>query len=541
MNNLYYQRFRKVSFLLLFTLAISARNYQTRSALIPSQGYGKFFYDVMKCDSLFAKGGLFVDSKTFLDMEPKSNFDSILVDYAKLTEPKTYKVLRKFISNHFLISNENIIVDQRFTNIDDYIKALWSLLQHQPKIDQGGTFLPLDRPYYVPGGRFREIYYWDSYFSMLGMACDGEVQLIENMVKNFASIINRFGFIPNGNRSYYLGRSQPPFFPQMVELLAQTTENDTVYIRYLPEMQREYNFWMKGAEKLSSENTACLHTVFMPDGSILNRYYDAFDGPRDEMYRNDVETGKSLQASGANINLNKLFRDLRSAAESGYDFSSRWMIDGKELYTTHTTDFVPVDLNSLLYKMECVLSYAYSLKGDDKQAKLFRRNASERKKAINKYLWDSERQYYFDYVWTERHRSDIYSLAGIVPLYCHVARKVNAKKASVTVMKKFLRVGGLVTTPTYTGEQWDAPNGWAPLQWMAYKGFHDYGYREYANIIKERWMRLCESEFKRTGVLFEKYNVEKSNISNGGEYSNQVGFGWSNGVYRAMKCNWQIK
>lgn len=541
MKQSFHLKVRLTILLFLATLTSSARDYESQPSLIPSQQYGNFFYDVMRCDSLFGKDGLFVDSKTFLDIEPKGDLDSILIAYGQLPQPKTYRTLYRFITEYFSIPNENIIVNQKFSNIDEYIKALWSLLQHKPKSIKGGTFLPLDYPYFVPGGRFREIYYWDSYFSMLGMACDGEVQLIENLVNNFAKIIDSFGFIPNGNRSYYLGRSQPPFFAQMVELLAQTRQRDSLYIKYLPEMQKEYTFWMKGAETLSPSNKASLHTVRMADGSVLNRYYDIFDTPRDEMYRNDVETGKSLKASDNSINLGKLFRDLRSAAESGHDFSSRWMSNGKNLYTTHTTDFVPTDLNSLLYKTECILSYAYSIKKDKQQAEFFYQQARKRKKAINKYLWDGERQYYFDYIWNEERRSDVYSLAGTVPLYCHVATKNNAKKASETIMRTFLRAGGLVTTPNHTGEQWDAPNGWAPLQWMAYKGFYDYGYRKYADIIRSRWMHLCESEFNRTGVLFEKYNVEDSHTSHGGEYLNQVGFGWSNGVYQAMKYNWQTK
>lgn len=531
-----------IAFVIMLFSTVDAYSQVAKNALyrMPSEMYGNFFYDVMNCDSLFSKEGLFVDSKAFLDIEPKGDLDQILNAYGKLPH-KGYSTLAKFITDNFNISKEDIRIDRRYNDIDEYIGALWKLLQHKPESEKGGTLIPLKYTYFVPGGRFREIYYWDSYFSMLGMACDNEITLIENMVNNFSSVIDDLGFIPNGNRSYYLGRSQPPFFCQMVELLSEVKGDEGIYIKYLPEMQKEYDFWMRGAENLSSSQRAILHTVMMPDGAILNRYYDAYSTPREEMYRNDIETGKELKANHQATEIGNLYRNLRAAAESGYDFSSRWMADGKGRYTTHTTDIVPVDLNSLLYKNECILSHAYLTKGDLEKSREFDLLAKERKEVINKYLWNKEKGYYFDYLWTNDSLSTVYSLAGVMPLFCHVADSGKAKRARTIIMNTFLRPGGLVTTPYHTGEQWDAPNGWAPLQWIAYKGFRDYGFWKEAQVIKERWMDTCESEFRKSGVLFEKYNVEGSDISHGGEYQNQVGFGWSNGVYRAMKCNWQIR
>jgi len=240
----------------------------------------------------------------------------------------------------------------------------------------------LPYPYIVPGGRFNEIYYWDSYFTMLGLKESDEIDMIDNMIKNFASLINRYGFIPNGNRTYYLSRSQPPFFSLMVELLAEV-KGHGVYEENLPALEKEYSYWM-------DESGPTKHVVKMPDGSVLNRYYDQLDIPRQESYLQDVETG---QASKEDAQL--MFRNLRSAAESGWDFSSRWFADGRNISTIHTTDLAPVDLNCLMYHLEMTLAKAYrarsdAAKNDLARAKEFEERAEQRKKAINQYCWSPD-------------------------------------------------------------------------------------------------------------------------------------------------------
>ena len=213
------------------------------------------------------------------------------------------------------------------------------------------SLLPLPQPYLVPGGRFRELYYWDSYFTMLGLDESGRHDLVADMVRDFAYLIDTYGHVPNGARTYYLSRSQPPFFFEMVGLLSND-DSASAFSEYLPQLKREYAFWMEGARGLR-RGTAHRRVVAMPNWSILNRYWDDRDTPRDESYREDTELA---HASGRPAR--QVFRDIRAAAESGWDFSSRWFADGHTRGTIDTTEIVPIDLNSLLFGLEIADDFA---------------------------------------------------------------------------------------------------------------------------------------------------------------------------------------
>jgi alpha,alpha-trehalase len=527
-----------ILFLSTCGIAVAGDTMETsqRKFVLPEKRYGDLFYDVMNCDSLFGPHRLFLESKMFVDAVPKGNLDSILTIYHHIPYQERDRQLGNFLRSNFVFPVPREITNPGFRrDIDSYIKSLWSVLTCGPD-KGGGTLIPLKHPYFIPGGRFREMYYWDSYFSMLGMLCDDEDSLVMDMLDNFADLINEFGFIPNGTRTYYLGRSQAPFFSFMVEDAAKKY-GDGIYIKYLPELEKEYRFWMRGKDCATSSHPAYLRVVRMKDGELLNRYFDNYDSPREEMYRNDVAVGKELQRKDHSINVNKLYRNLRAAAESGYDFSSRWMEDGKNLYTIRTTDIVPVDLNCLVYHLEQILSKAYSLQGNDSLSNQYTLLASSRRKAIDKYFWSSADGFFKDYVWTTHRQSVCESLAGIYPLFCHVAESAQAEAVEKTIKDKFLKKGGVITTLYHTGQQWDAPNGWAPLQWITYKGLKNYGFMRTAEILRCRWMATCRKVYLQTGKLLEKYNVERQSDTGGGEYENQYGFGWTNGVYRAMETD----
>ena len=204
-----------------------------------------------------------------------------------------------------------------------HIKKLWAVLKRNPdKEVEGSSLLPLPNPYIVPGGRFREVYYWDSYFTMLGLKESGEIKMIQDMVSNFAYLIETYGHIPNGNRTYYLGRSQPPFFSCMVELLAGI-QGDSIYQQFLPAMEKEYAFWMDGADKLKAGD-AYRRVVRLKNGDLLNRYWDDSMVPRQESWREDY-----LTAEKSGRNKIEMYKHLRAGAESGIDFSSRWFTDHK--------------------------------------------------------------------------------------------------------------------------------------------------------------------------------------------------------------------
>jgi alpha,alpha-trehalase len=347
------------------------------------------------------------------------------------------------------------------------------------------------------------------------------------MLENIASLIRRYGHMPNGNRSYYLSRSQPPFFAAMVDLIA-THEGAAVYRTYLPELQAEYDYWMDGAERLAP-GYAHRHVLRLKDGTLLNRYWDDRATPRDESYREDVETVRQAERPAEEV-----YRDLRAGAESGWDFSSRWLADGSHLWTIRTTAIAPVDLNSLMLHLEQVLARAYEQTGDAAIAGLYRARAQARGAAIRRLMWDARAGLFTDYLWQEQRQSQAFSAATVFPLYFGVATPGQAHAVAVTLRRRFLEPGGVATTLTASGQQWDRPNGWAPLQYLAAEGLKDYSENALAIEIAQRWIDENIQSYSVSGVLVEKYDIEHPDLrkqsGGGGEYPLQVGFGWTNGV-----------
>jgi alpha,alpha-trehalase len=409
---------------------------------------------------------------------------------------------------------------------------MWTVLRRDPdEAEPNSSLLALPHPYIVPGGRFSEIYYWDSYFTMQGLMQDGQQDLARDMLANIASLIQRHGHMPNGNRSYYLSRSQPPFFAAMVELLA-AHDGDTVYRRYLPQLQAEYDYWMEGADNLAP-GKAHRHVVRLRDGTLLNRYWDDRDAPRDESWRHDVETARQSNRPAPTI-----YRELRAGAESGWDFSSRWLGDGRRLATIRTTDIAPVDLNSLMQHLEQVLATAYDRAGDAAKARAYAAKARARANAIRTLMWGN--RLYADYLWREARRSEELSAATVYPLTFGIATQDQARMIAKILRRDFLKPGGLATTRRVTGQQWDRPNGWAPLQYLAVEGLKRYGERDLAAEIAKRWIGENIRSYAGTGVLREKYDIETSEHrdAGGGEYALQIGFGWTNGVLARLMAEY---
>ena len=516
----------------------------------PDKIYGQLFIDVQMQQ-------VFPDGKTFVDCTPKRKVADIMYQYGMMRGVRQH--MQQFIENNFNLppAPPQLNYIQHEKDIELHIKNLWAVLKRDADVSprwegnevDGNSLLALPYPYVVPGGRFREIYYWDSYFTMLGLKASGEKLLLENMVKNFDYLITRFGHIPNGNRSYYLSRSQPPFFCMMVEMLAGIKGN-SVYKKYLPSMLKEYAYWMAGADTLK-KGAAVRHIIKLDDGSILNRYWDENYIPRQESYKQDTETADTAALELAMVikvaseeqlkeildrRRNETYRDLRAAAESGWDFSSRWFTDPAKLFSVQTTKIIPVDLNCLLYQLETTIAKALKQNRKTKQALQYTRKASARKKAILQYCWNAEKGFFFDYNYVMNQQSDIITAAGIFPLFVKIATPAQAVAVAKTIESTLLKDGGIVTTTNTTGQQWDAPNGWAPLQWIAVNGFKNYNRITLAKTIALRWLSLTEKVYANTGKLMEKYNVEDlSKEAGGGEYPAQDGFGWTNGVYLGLK------
>ncbi len=476
------------------------------------------------------QSGIFADSKFFVDCIPKSSAETILMLYELEREENEFSLIH-FIETHFSYPSESkSIYSSDNKPITDHLNDLWNELTRQPDIE-AGTLIPLPFPYIVPGGRFREIYYWDSYFTMLGLKESGRVDLIENMVNNFAYLINQFGHIPNGNRTYYLSRSQPPFFASMILVLMEA-KGDHILQDYLAPLEKEYQFWMDGVEQLGPNNISHRRVVRLSNGMILNRYWDDKDTPRPEAFIEDKHI-----ASLSNRPAEEVYRDIRAAAESGWDFSSRWFADGINMHSIETTKIIPIDLNCLLFNMEVMIAMAYFNQNDQAKGKSYLMKLGERKKAIQHFCWNEEQEFFFDYQFEKRAHTPHYTLAAAFPLFFHISTLEQHTLVEQTIQEKLLRAGGLMTTTNNTGQQWDAPNGWAPLQWIAYKGLMGIGTRNRTALkIREYWLSLNEKTYAETGKMMEKYNVEDISISaGGGEYPNQDGFGWTNGVYLALK------
>lgn len=494
----------------------------------PEEAYGELFVKVQMAP-------VFADSKTFVDCVPKSTPEQIMEAYEKAKNESDFD-LAAFVNENFDVPSSKTggFQSNPSHTAEEHINELWPILTRQPH-DDGGSLIPLRKPYVVPGGRFREIYYWDSYFTMLGLAESGKDTLIENMIVNFAQLIQDFGHIPNGSRSYYISRSQPPFFAAMVELLAETRNDDEVYIKFLPQLQLEYQYWMSAADReeaaLQEETRktgekAFKKVVFVEEGQLLNRYCDESSTPRPEAYKEDVATAK---ASGRDME--QVYKHLRSGAESGWDYSSRWLADGKTLSTIHTTDIIPVDLNALLFNLERVLEKTYRIKEQSFYANNFKELMKKREKMLSKYCWNAEKGFYFDYDFVNKKQKETFSMAAIYPLAFKMASQQQADAVAEVLKRDFLKPGGLPSTINNTGEQWDAPNGWAPLQWLAIQGLRNYGHTELADEIKSRWIANNLRVYKNTGKMVEKYNVYDLSLqAGGGEYPVQDGFGWTNGV-----------
>ena len=293
---------------------------------------------------------------------------------------------------------------------------------------------------------------------------------------------------------------------------------------------------MKGRNGLKP-GSAKDNVVMLGDGSVLNRYWDAGDYPREESYKEDLMAAKkSKQIS------KEFYRNIRAAAESGLDFSSRWFADGQTLGTIITTDFLAVDLNGLLFHLENTIAKANKLKGDFKRAELFLKKSKDRKSAMQKYFWNPSLDCFTDYNWKLKEFSTQKTLAGLMPLYFNLATKEQAGKVALLTEKEFLKPGGLLTTLKNTGEQWDAPNGWPPLEWISIVGLNNYGYKKLADTIATRWIKINTDVFMQTGKLMEKYNVSDMGLTaGGGEYPLQDGFGWTNGVLLSLLNKYSSK
>ena len=401
--------------------------------------------------------------------------------------------------------------------------------------EHGLLYLP--RPYVVPGGRFNEMYGWDSYFIQVGLLRDDQLGDASDLVENFLYEIEHYGSILNANRTYFLSRSQPPFLTPMI-LAVYEKKRDNAWLRgTLPAIERYYRFW-----------TTEPHTV--PDAG-LSRYFDRGEGPapevmadeKDEQGRTHYDRAReyyrthdvtdydeSLYYDSRRDRLTDLFyKGDRSMRESGFDPSNRF-----GALNVDVIHYAPVCLNTLLYVMEDDTGRIMETLGDTSAAAMWRSRAASRRDLINTLMWDDEAGLYYDYNFRTRQRRRYDFATTFFPLWAGIASPAQAARLREN-LSRFEAPGGLLTSTAVTGNQWDAPFGWAPLQMIAVDGLRRYGFQEDANRIAAKFVSLVAKEFDEHGTIVEKYDVRRreSDVAADikfGYSANQVGFGWTNGA-----------
>lgn len=423
---------------------------------------------------------------------------------------------------------ERSLAPDRRTSVD---------LRPLPDVVERHGLLFLPRPYVVPGGRFNEMYGWDSYFINVGLLHDGEVARARDMVDNFVYQVVHYGTILNANRTYYLTRSQPPFLTQMIRDVYRHTRDRAWLAGTWDAIERSHRFWTTGPH--------------LDADTGLSRYYDSGEGPAPEVVSDEKDAAgrthydrvkafyreHAIDAydvadfyDRATDTLTPLFyKGDRSMRESGFDPSNRF-----GPFSVDIVHYVPVCLNSLLYQMEVDAAAIAAELGRDDAAR-WRQLAEIRRAAVNQYLWDEHAGLYFDYHTRHRRRRAYEFATTFYPLWVGLAAPDQARRV-VANLPRFEAPGGLLTSTTESGSQWDAPFGWAPLQMIAGRGLRRYGFSAEADRLAAKFLELVTKEFEEHQVIVEKYDVvaRESDVSAGirfGYGSNEIGFGWTNAAY----------
>lgn len=519
------------------------------------------------CDSeIYCRGDLlktvqlasiFNDSKTFVDLSQLNDPSVTISNFNKLMKETNNKPNRtqvqRYVSENFNVSNEledwmppdwqkrpgllHRIKDPKYRNWAEHLNNVWKTLGRKitkevQRNPEKHSLIYVENGFVVPGGRFNEFYYWDSYWVIKGLLLCGMHQTVKGMILNFLSMVVRYGFIPNGGRVYYLMRSQPPMLIPMVDLYLEAT-NDVDFLKeYISILEKEFNYWQR--EKTVKVNVN-------GKSNTLARYYVQSPSPRPESYREDYELAQKLPVEKQG----EFYNNIKAGAESGWDFTSRWFIRESDVGTTglqniSASNIIPVDLNAILQQNARLLSsYHYAL-GNLAKAQHYAKIAESWQEAIDNVLWNEESGIWFDYdIKNNKVRKSFYP-SNLVPLYTRSYDKKNGAKYAQRAVAYLHRekidsfFGGTPTSLNLTGEQWDFPNAWPPLQSFIINGLYLTGVEEAVNeaiTLADRWVRSNYLGYVDYGAMFEKYDaVLPGKGGGGGEYNVQVGFGWTNGV-----------
>lgn len=427
------------------------------------------------------------------------------------------------------------IKDANLRNFALKLNGLWKKLgrnvSHEARKDPArSSLIVVPNPFIVPGGRFREYYYWDSYWVVRGLLICGMKDTVKGMIDNFIHLVKTYGFVPNGGRIYYTNRSQPPFLIPIVELYLKHT-GDTDYVKsVLNDLEKEYQFWRQHRT---------VEIEISPGRKYsLSIYAADMDTPRPESYYEDVHTAQTVPDADKPT----LYQDIASAAESGWDFSTRWYNGtgpGKgSMSSMRTRQIVPTDLNSVLFYCEKLLEKFSRLAGSKQKVDEYKNYAEARRVAIEAVLWDERRKIWLDYDRQLKSKQEDFYGASVVPLWAGVHQGDETREKDVLRTLKRVQVlnfpGGFPTSLFASGQQWDFPNAWPPLQHMLIAGLAqstNKEVRQEAFNFAQKWITTTYKAWATTGHMFEKYNVSVHGApGGGGEYTIQAGFGWTNGV-----------
>uniref|UniRef100_A0A2K5P1K7 Trehalase n=2 Tax=Cercocebus atys TaxID=9531 RepID=A0A2K5P1K7_CERAT len=496
---------------------------------------------------------LYQDDKQFVDMPLSIAPEQVLQTFTELSRDHNHSIpreqLQAFVQEHFQAKGQELqpwtpadwkdspqflqkISDAKLRVWAGQLHQLWKKLGKKMKPEvlshpERFSLIYSEHPFIVPGGRFVEFYYWDSYWVMEGLLLSEMAETVKGMLQNFLDLVKTYGHVPNGGRVYYLQRSQPPLLTLMMDCYLTHTNDTTFLQENIETLALELDFWTKNrtvSVSLEGKNY------------LLNRYYVPYGGPRPESYSKDAELADTLPEGDREA----LWAELKAGAESGWDFSSRWLIGGpnpNSLSGIRTSKLVPVDLNAFLCQAEELMSKFYSRLGNDSQATKYRTLRAQRLAALNAVLWDEETGAWFDYDLENKKKNQEFYPSNLTPLWagCFSDPGVADKALKYLEDSRILTYQyGIPTSLQKTGQQWDSPNAWAPLQDLVIRGLAKAPLpraQEVAFQLAQNWIRTNFDVYSQKSAMYEKYDISNGGQpGGGGEYEVQEGFGWTNGV-----------
>lgn len=391
-----------------------------------------------------------------------------------------------------------------------FIKENWKNVIRE-NISDEDSLLGLPHPYTVSciEGMFRELYYWGTYFTNVGLILSGETELAKNNIDDMTYLISRYGFMPNGNRTFFLDRSQPPFLSQMVvELYEITKDRDWLEKKY-SSLKAEYAFWQK--ERMTE--------------SGLNRYYGNINS-RDEVIRfgEYLCSRFSMDKPADPEVLYRYGEAMYAFAESGWDCTSRFGMEPHQ--------YNSVEQNCMLYGMEKNLAYIAAEIDSDESAD-WEEKAENRKQKMNDLLWNESAGIFADYNFITKQQNDVVATSAFYPLFVKLAdrRQAESIRSALVKIEEEYGIASTEKRGALYGLQWDHPYGWPCQQYMVIKGLLHYGFTEDAYRLAEKYVRTVERNFEATGQLWEKYNVCTGQITHNKEYKTPAILGWTAGTY----------